>query len=83
MSNTDELLSFKEFPPIHENHSRGGSAQININSPKKNVGFSFDDSLDLLSNLAHPNDNSSENDKGGDGSTETGMYIKILKKKNK
>lgn len=71
MSNADELLSFKEFPPIHENHSRGGSAQININSPKKNVGFSLDDSLDLLSNLAHPND-SSGNDKG-DGSNETGM----------
>lgn len=31
--NADDLLSFKEYSPIHESHSHGGSAEININSP--------------------------------------------------
>lgn len=31
--NADDLLSFKEYSPIHELHNQGGSAEININSP--------------------------------------------------
>lgn len=35
--NADDLLSFKEFPPIHDSYARGGgSAEININSPNRN-----------------------------------------------
>lgn len=33
--NTDDLLSFKEYSPIHESHTHGGSAEININSPNR------------------------------------------------
>lgn len=35
--NSDDLLSFKEYPPIHDNYARGGGvAEININSPNRN-----------------------------------------------
>lgn len=34
--NADDLLSFKEYSPIHESHTHGGSAEININSPNRN-----------------------------------------------
>lgn len=34
--NSDDLLSFKEFSPVHEHHTQqGGSAEININSPNR------------------------------------------------
>lgn len=34
--NTDDLLSFKEYSPIHESHAQqGGSAEINVNSPNR------------------------------------------------
>lgn len=34
--NSDDLLSFKEFSPVHELHTQqGGSAEININSPNR------------------------------------------------
>lgn len=31
--NTDDLLSFKEYSPVHESQSQGGIPEININSP--------------------------------------------------
>jgi len=52
MSNNDELLSFKEFPPVHENHTRGGAAQININSPKHNNYKSDDPLEDLIADMS-------------------------------
>lgn len=33
--NADDLLSFKEYSPIHESHTHGGSAEINVNSPNR------------------------------------------------
>lgn len=33
--NADDLLSFKEYSPVHESHTHGGSAEININSPNR------------------------------------------------
>lgn len=33
--NADDLLSFKEYSPVHETHTQGGSAEININSPNR------------------------------------------------
>lgn len=33
--NADDLLSFKEYSPIHESHTYGGSAEINVNSPNR------------------------------------------------
>lgn len=33
--NADDLLSFKEYSPIHGMHTSGGSAEININSPNR------------------------------------------------
>lgn len=33
--NADDLLSFKEYSPVHETHNNGGSAEININSPNR------------------------------------------------
>lgn len=36
--NADDLLSFKEYPPIHDNYARGGGvAEININSPSRTL----------------------------------------------
>lgn len=47
--NTDDLLSFKEFEPVHDSYARGASrAEININSPKKNIPF--DENLHNLVN---------------------------------
>lgn len=48
--NTDDLLSFKEFEPVHDSYARGGAsrAEININSPKKNTPF--DENLHNLVN---------------------------------
>lgn len=47
MANTDELLSFKEFVPTGGNSE---SAQININSPKKNqYNFIENETSDFLS----------------------------------
>lgn len=31
--NADDLLSFKEYSPVHGSHTQGGSAEINVNSP--------------------------------------------------
>lgn len=46
--NTDDLLSFKEFEPVHDSYARGASrAEININSPKKSA---FDENLHNLVN---------------------------------
>lgn len=33
--NTEDLLSFKEYSPIHETHATSGHAEININSPTR------------------------------------------------
>lgn len=33
--NADDLLSFKEYSPVHETHTQGGSAEINVNSPNR------------------------------------------------
>lgn len=33
--NADDLLSFKEYSPVHDTHNSGGSAEININSPNR------------------------------------------------
>ncbi|XP_055298272.1 protein YIPF1 [Sitodiplosis mosellana] len=33
--NTDDLLSFKEYSPVHESQSQGGIPEININSPNR------------------------------------------------
>lgn len=33
--NGDDLLSFKEYSPVHENHLLSGHAEININSPTR------------------------------------------------
>lgn len=33
--NADDLLSFKEYSPVHDTHNNGGSAEININSPNR------------------------------------------------
>lgn len=33
--NADDLLSFKEYSPVHESHAHGGSAEINVNSPNR------------------------------------------------
>lgn len=33
--NADDLLSFKEYSPVHETHTHGGSAEINVNSPNR------------------------------------------------
>lgn len=33
--NNDDLLSFKEYSPVHESHTHGGSAEINVNSPNR------------------------------------------------
>lgn len=33
--NADDLLSFKEYSPVHGTHTSGGSAEININSPNR------------------------------------------------
>lgn len=33
--NADDLLSFKEYSPVHGTHNNGGSAEININSPNR------------------------------------------------
>lgn len=33
--NADDLLSFKEYSPVHESHTHGGSAEINVNSPSR------------------------------------------------
>lgn len=42
--NNDDLLSFKEFEPVHDSYARGASrAEININSPKKHNPY--DDNL--------------------------------------
>lgn len=47
--NTDDLLSFKEFEPVHDSYARGGSrAEININSPKRNQNPAYDDNLQHL-----------------------------------
>lgn len=36
--NNDDLLSFKEFEPVHDSYARGGArAEININSPKRQI----------------------------------------------
>lgn len=32
--NADDLLSFKEYSPVHDTHN-SGSAEININSPNR------------------------------------------------
>lgn len=32
---SEDLLSFKEYSPVHESHTQGGSAQINVNSPSR------------------------------------------------
>lgn len=32
---SEDLLSFKEYSPVHDSHSQGGSAQINVNSPSR------------------------------------------------
>lgn len=34
---SEDLLSFKEYSPVHESHTHGGSAQINVNSPNRAV----------------------------------------------
>lgn len=34
----DDLLSFKEFSPVHGAHTYDGSAQIAINSPNRTYG---------------------------------------------
>lgn len=33
--NADDLLSFKEYSPVHESHAATGRAEININSPSR------------------------------------------------
>lgn len=33
--NADDLLSFKEYSPVHESHVSTGRAEININSPSR------------------------------------------------
>lgn len=33
--NADDLLSFKEYSPVHETHTHGGRAEINVNSPSR------------------------------------------------
>lgn len=33
--NADDLLSFKEFSPVHESHAQAGIAEINVNSPSR------------------------------------------------
>lgn len=33
--NADDLLSFKEYSPVHGTQNSGGSAEININSPNR------------------------------------------------
>lgn len=33
--NADDLLSFKEYSPVHESHTHDGSAEINVNSPSR------------------------------------------------
>lgn len=33
--NADDLLSFKEYSPVHETQTQGGVAEININSPNR------------------------------------------------
>lgn len=35
MMSGDDLLSFREFSPIHGTHTYEGSAEITINSPNK------------------------------------------------
>lgn len=33
--NADDLLSFKEYSPVHESYAHDGSAEINVNSPNR------------------------------------------------
>lgn len=39
--NADDLLSFKEYSPVHENHVLSGHAEININSPTRQTNSDF------------------------------------------
>lgn len=62
--NSDDLLSFKEYPPIHDNYSRGGGvAEININSPNRNYPMANNFSEQHLQDLSNDmNQNQGLND---------------------
>lgn len=37
--NSEDLLSFKEYSPVHESHVSTGRAEININSPSRQTPY--------------------------------------------
>lgn len=54
MMSGDDLLSFKEFSPIHGTHTYEGSAEITINSPNRQQPYATttQDLDDLMNSMS-------------------------------
>lgn len=83
--NADDLLSFKEYSPVHESHTHGGSAEINVNSPSRqrspydNATTMANDPLQDLINSMSASVNVLHNEDRQRQSTATGESTQKLK----